>query len=100
MVYEKESEREIAKETLKYLKFIEKLLENQEEIKKMIDWKKEYNRLYKCLLLLTVLMIITLIMLIATICVFTEKLKEKGRKITEYAIEIVDLRETSNERRK
>lgn len=66
----------------------------------MIDYKKEYNKLYKCLLLLTVLIVITLIMFIATINIFAEKLKEKESKITEYAIEIVDLRETLNERRK
>ena len=64
----------------------------------MIDYKKEYNKLYKCLLLLTVLIAITLIMFIVTINIFAEKLKEKESKITEYAIEIVDLRETIQER--
>ena len=58
----------------------------------MIDWKKEYNKLYKTLLAVTILIAISLIMFIATFSKVTIKLKEKDNKITEQ-IEILDLKE-------
>ncbi len=59
----------------------------------MIDWKKEYNKLYKTLLAVTILIAISLIMFIATFSKVTIKLKEKDNKITEQQIEILDLKE-------
>ncbi len=59
----------------------------------MIDWKKEYNKLYKILLTVTILIAISLIMFIATFSKVTIKLKEKDNKITEQQIEILDLKE-------
>ncbi len=49
----------------------------------MIDWKKEYNKLYKTLIAVTILIAISLIMFIATFSKVTIKLKEKDNKITE-----------------
>ncbi len=59
----------------------------------MIDWKKEYNKLYKTLIAVTILIAISLIMFIATFSKVTIKLKEKDNKITEQQIEILDLKE-------
>lgn len=64
----------------------------------MINWKKEYKKLYKCLIAVTILIITALVMFIFTFTEVTKKLQDKDKKLTEQAIEIVDLKEIINER--
>ncbi len=64
----------------------------------MINWKEEYKKLYKCLIAITILIIIALVMFIFTFAGTTKKLQDKDRKLTEQAIEIVNLKEIINER--
>lgn len=59
----------------------------------MINWKEEYKKLYKCLIAVTILTITALVMLIFTFTGVTKKLQDKDKKLTEQAIEIVDLKE-------
>ena len=63
----------------------------------MINWKKEYKKLYKCLIV-KILIITALVMFIFTFTGVTKKLQDKDKKLTEQAIEIVDLKEIINER--
>lgn len=65
----------------------------------MINWKEEYKKLYKYLIAVTILIIIALVMFIFTFTGVTKKLQDKDKKLTEQAIEIVDLKEIINERR-
>ena len=64
----------------------------------MINWKEEYKKLYKCLIEVTILIITALAMFIITFTGVTKKLQDKDKKLTEQAIEIVDLKEIINER--
>nr|DAZ79094.1 MAG TPA: Type II secretion system, protein M [Caudoviricetes sp.] len=64
----------------------------------MINWKEEYKKLYKCLIVVTILIITALVMFIFTFAGVTKKLQDKDKKLTEQAIEIVDLKEIINER--
>lgn len=64
----------------------------------MINWKEEYKKLYKCLIAVTILIITALVMFIFTFAGVTKKLQDKDKKLTEQAIEIVDLKEIINER--
>lgn len=64
----------------------------------MINWKEEYKKLYKCLIVVTILIITALVMSIFTFAGVTKKLQDKDKKLTEQAIEIVDLKEIINER--
>ena len=64
----------------------------------MINWKEEYKKLYKCLIAVTILIITALAMFIITFTGVTKKLKDKDKKLTEQAIEIVNLEEIINER--
>ena len=64
----------------------------------MINWKEEYKKLYKYLIAVTTLIITALVMFIFTFAGTTKKLQDKDKRITEQAIEIIDLKEIINER--
>ena len=64
----------------------------------MINWKEEYKKIYKCLIAVTILIITALVMFMFTFAGVTKKLQDKDKKITDQAIEIVNLKEIINER--
>jgi len=64
----------------------------------LINWKEECKKLYKCLIVVTILIITALVMFIFTFSGVTKKLQDKDKKLTEQAIEIVNLKEIINER--
>lgn len=64
----------------------------------MINWKEEYKKLYKYLIAVAILIITALVMFIFTFAGVTKKLQDKDKRITEQAIEIIDLKEIINER--
>lgn len=64
----------------------------------MINWKEEYKKPYKCLIAVIILIITAQVMFIFTFIGVTKKLQDKDKKLTEQAIEIVDLKEIINER--